>query len=280
MISISGNSINDWNDFGIKDNRYPLFVISSGFQKFITRNLKISRPAGRVDYQIIYLVKGKGYYDFGNGTEEVSEGNIIVFQPGQKQLYEYFANDETELYWIHFTGSKSDEIMKKLNLTDRYVYHAGIRGDCIDLWKKITYEIQDKQTYFEQISGVYLEELLLIFARRLMDDRTNLKHNLCENIRSVITYMYENYNQKIAVGELAARCNLSMYRFIHKFKAATGMTPIEYLTKIRIGEAKYLLSNSQLNISEIAAIVGYDDPLYFSRVFKKETGLSPRYYKS
>ena len=106
-----------------------------------------------------------------------------------------------------------------------------------------------------------------------MDDRTNLKHNLCENIRSVITYMYENYNQKIAVGELAARCNLSMYRFIHKFKAATGMTPIEYLPKSALVKPN-ICFQLQLNISEIAAIVGYDDPLYFSRVFKKETGLS------
>jgi len=280
MISISGNSLNDWNDSGIKDDRYPLFVISSGFQKFITRNLRISRPAGRVDYQIIYLVKGKGYYDFGNGPEEVSEGNIIVYQPGQKQFYEYFARDSTELYWIHFTGSKSDEIMQKLNLTDRYVYYAGIRGDCIDLWKKITCEIQGKQVYFERISGIYLEELLLIFARKFMTDRPNHQNNLCDNIRSVITYMYENYNRKITVSELAGRCNLSMYRFIHKFKEATGLTPIEFLTKIRMDEAKYLLSNSQLNISEIASIVGYDDPLYFSRVFKKATGLSPRYYKS
>jgi AraC-like DNA-binding protein len=74
-------------------------------------------------------------------------------------------------------------------------------------------------------------------------------------------------------------CSLSLFRFIHKFKDLTGMTPIEYLTQIRINEAKFLLSNSPLNVAEISSIVGYDDPLYFSRVFKKVTGISPKNYK-
>ena len=97
MISISGNSINDWNDFGIKDNRYPLFVISSGFQKFITRNLKISRPAGRVDYQIITLSKARVTMILATEQRKcLKEYHRVPARP--EQLYEYFAKDETELY--------------------------------------------------------------------------------------------------------------------------------------------------------------------------------------
>lgn len=279
MISISGNSLNNWNDSGIENDQYPLFVISSGYQKFVTKNYRINRPHGRVDFQLIYLIKGKGYYNFGNGPTEVDKGNLIVYKPGQPQLYEYFFRDETELYWLHFTGSQAEEWVKRLNFASKYVYPVGIRGDCIDLFKKITYEIQNKRTYFEYVSGSYLQELLLIFARRLENLESGDRNLMSDAMRAVILYMYENYNKNITVRSLADKCNLSMFRFIHKFKEATGMTPIEYLTRIRVDEARYLLSNSNLNISEVASIVGYDDPLYFSRVFKKIAGVSPRYYK-
>ena len=99
-------------------------------------------------------------------------------------------------------------------------------------------------------------------------------------IKNITIYMRENYRQKISIGELASKCNLSLFRFIHKFKDSTGMTPIEYLTRIRINEAKYLLANSPYNIAEISNIVGYNDPLYFSRVFKKMIGVSPKRYKN
>ncbi len=280
MISITGNAINDWIDTGIKVDSDPFFIISSGYQKFITRNFKISRDAGRVDFQFIYLVKGKGYYDFGKGIEEVSDGNLIVYLPGQPHNYEYLAKDGTELYWLHFTGSQAGEWMRKFNFASKQVFQIGIRGDCIDLFKKITYEIQDKRPYFQHVAGVYLMELILILTRKLENLRSDNGKAMNETIRSIISYMYENYHHKISVNTLASRCNLSMYRFIHKFKDATGMTPIEYLTKIRIDEARYLLSNSLLNISEIAEIVGYEDPLYFSRVFKKIMGVSPRHYNA
>ncbi len=280
MISITGNAINDWIDTGIKVDSDPFFIISSGYQKFISRNFKISRDAGRVDFQFIYLVKGKGYYDFGKGLEEVSDGSLIVYLPGQPQNYEYLATDGTELYWLHFTGSQAGEWMSKFNFAGKQVFQIGIRGDCIDLFKKITYEIQDKRPYFQHVAGVYLMELILILTRKLENLRSDNGKAMNETIRSIISYMYENYHHKISVNTLASRCNLSMYRFIHKFKDATGMTPIEYLTKIRIDEARYLLSNSLLNISEIAEIVGYEDPLYFSRVFKKIMGVSPRHYNA
>lgn len=279
MISITGNSINDWNDNGIEEYNYPFFVISSGYQKFVTRNYKIIRKSGRVDFQLIYLIKGKGYYDFGDGIKEVSEGNLIVFKPDQPQIYEYLSKDSPELYWLHFSGYSAWDWIHRFDFKNRYVYPVGIRVDLIDLFKRIIYEIQDKKPHFHYMAGSCLAELLLTFSRRLENLKSENINVHDDSIRNVIYYMYENYNRHITVRDLAEKCSLSMYRFIHKFKESTGLTPIEYITKIRIDEAIYLLSNSVLNISEIAAIVGYDDPLYFSRVFRKKTGLSPSLFQ-
>ena len=67
--------------------------------------------------------------------------------------------------------------------------------------------------------------------------------------------------------------------FIRSFKARTGMTPQRYLTSIRLGQARELLRSSTLNIGEIAAVCGYETALYFSRIFRKYTGVSPKAFR-
>lgn len=278
MISITGNSINNWDDNGILNTDDPVFVTSCGFQKFITRNFRITRDSGRVDYQIIYLVKGKGYYDFGKGTTEVPEGNVILYLPDQPQNYEYRFKDNTELYWMHFSGFAARELLAKCNLLGKQVHYVGMHSGFAELFKKIINEVQIKKQLFQNVASACLTELFCMMARELSGRMANNIVMSNDSFKNITVYMASNYNRKIKVEELADICNLSLHRFTHKFKDIIGMTPIEYLTKIRIEEAKYLLSNSFLNISEISSIVGYDNPLYFSRVFKKVTGLSPRNY--
>ena len=77
---------------------------------------------------------------------------------------------------------------------------------------------------------------------------------------------------------MADYCKLSQSSFSHMFKDRMGMSPMHYLNYQRIEKAKdFLLSNS-MTISNISRLVGFDDPLYFSRVFKKYTGASPQAY--
>lgn len=278
MISITGNSINNWDDNGVENSDEPIFVTSCGFQKFITRNFRITRDRGRVDYQIIYLLKGKGYYNFGKGFVEVPEGSLIVYLPDQPQNYEYRFKDSTELYWLHFSGYAVRDTLARCNLLGKQMHYIGTQSAYAELFKKIIHEVQIKKPLFQNIVSANLNELFCYMARELTG---RVSQNIVmsnDYFKNITIFMSSNYNKKIKVEELAEMCNLSLHRFTHKFKDLIGMTPIEYLTKIRIDEAKYLLSNSFLNISEISSIVGYDNPLYFSRVFKKVTGLSPRNY--
>jgi AraC-like DNA-binding protein len=72
---------------------------------------------------------------------------------------------------------------------------------------------------------------------------------------------------------------MSVSNFIRRFRAHTGLPPQQYITKFRMAHARELIATSQMSITDIARIVGYDNPLYFSRMFKKETGVSPRAYR-
>ena len=93
-------------------------------------------------------------------------------------------------------------------------------------------------------------------------------------------FFNENYTKDISVEDYAKERHISTCWFIRSFKQVTKMTPMQYILSLRINGAISLMDTTTYNISQIAASVGYDNPLYFSRLFKKHTGFSPSEYKN
>jgi AraC-type DNA-binding domain-containing proteins len=267
------------NDFEYEDTKNPLVVNSCGYQKFKTRIHKITRNTGRVDYQIIYIVKGKGYYNFSGKTHKIGEGNIIVYLPGQTQFCKYDFKDSTELFWIYFTGSAVHDYLSNMRILEKQVHYVGVNNEIISIFKKTISELQLKRPKFENLCSVYLLELFTFFSILQLNSKT-VKSSTDDAIIRLALKMHSKYPKKCSVNDFARICNLSLSRFTHKFKKEIGFTPVQYVTRIRIEEAKYMLSNSSLNITEISSVVGYDNPLYFSRIFKKALGVSPSLYKT
>jgi AraC-like DNA-binding protein len=94
-----------------------------------------------------------------------------------------------------------------------------------------------------------------------------------------ITFMKQNMSKKIGLEDMANHCEVSVSHFCLLFKRKTSHTPIEFLNNLRIQQACQLLDLTNLNISEISDKLGFSDPFYFSRVFKKSIGQSPRDYR-
>ena len=89
----------------------------------------------------------------------------------------------------------------------------------------------------------------------------------------------ENYNRDINIEEYAVSRGMSVSWFIRNFKKFTGTTPMQFITSIRITNSQMLLETTNYAVNEIARIVGYDNPLYFSRLFHKQKGCSPSEYR-
>ena len=96
---------------------------------------------------------------------------------------------------------------------------------------------------------------------------------------SAVTYFNENYNQDISIENYAQTRGMSVSWFIRNFKKYTGMTPMQFIVSLRVNNAQILLEQTNYSIYEIAKIVGYDDQLYFSRLFRKQKGVSPSQYR-
>jgi AraC family transcriptional regulator, arabinose operon regulatory protein len=279
MIHITGNARRDWPEHGVACQESFMTVNCCGYQKMITRDLTRIREQGRVDYQLIYIVGGRGFFRFEGQPVEVGSGNIIVYEPHQPQHYSYYADDNPEVYWIHFTGHGVRDCLEQSGLLGRSVHAVGLAEEVSVLFKRIIHELNMNKPLSGRMTAAYLLEMLAHLGRRLTFKEVRRSPEPHEDIHRIIAIMHEQYMADLTVRDLAERCNLSLFRFIHKFKAVTGTTPMKYRTTIRINEAKKLLSETSLPVSEVASIVGYDNPLYFSRVFCQAVGMPPTRYK-
>jgi YesN/AraC family two-component response regulator len=98
-------------------------------------------------------------------------------------------------------------------------------------------------------------------------------------LQLALAYVAKHYLRHIPESEVAIACDMSPSRFCREFKAAFGVTFLEYLCNYRIDKAKRLLANPTMSVTDVAAAVGFTDPSYFTRVFRKQEGLSPTEYR-
>lgn len=192
---------------------------------------------------------------------------------------------------------KKGDMQKGLQLFDSYFQHIYQVSDSkVEIIKKamdnffivLTRSMkefgfdQDVQISFEQLeTTTQLKERakahLTLIIERLGEWRTNGVESLLFQAKE---YINHNYSKAVMLEEVADKIGLSSYYLSKLFKERFQVTFIEYLTNTRIEKAKDLLLDGKTPLKEIALTIGYKDPNYFSRVFKKETGLSPREYRN
>lgn len=240
------------------------------------------RPKGRLDYQIIYIASGVGHFHFDKTENEtiVPAGNIVLYRPKELQKYEYYGEDKTEVYWIHFTGSDVKNILRKYGLKDKErIFHVGSSMEYERIFKMIINELQRCQDNYEEMLTLLLTHLLIVFDRELSRKRVITNEYMDCEMDNAVSYFSENYNKDISIEQYAESRGMSVSWFIRNFKKFTGTAPMQFIVSMRINNAQILLEQTNYTINEIAKIVGYDDQLYFSRLFRKQKGLSPSQYR-
>lgn len=100
-----------------------------------------------------------------------------------------------------------------------------------------------------------------------------------DDMAQAAEYFRTHYNKPVSIEDYAASHNISVSWFIQNFKQYTNTTPAQYVQLLRTTNAKLLLETTSYNISEISNLVGYENPLYFSRFFKKQFGVSPSQFR-
>ena len=266
----------------IKDKSRPLIVTSCGTYRLKTvKRLPTWRPKGRLDYQLLYIVSGKGHFYFHGEDRVVYAGRMVLIQPRQEQRYEYFGEDKPEVYWVHFTGSDVKNILRSYNIPmDDPIFYSGASSTYSYLFKEMIHELQTCKTGYEDLLTMYLRQIFLLVQRTRQEERPTVSTYIQEEMEFARRYFNEHYNEPISIQEYAESRNMSVCYFQRNFKQIVKHTPMQYLLTIRVNNAASLLETTDYSMAEIAAIVGYEDPLYFSRLFRKIKGVSPRDYRN
>jgi AraC-like DNA-binding protein len=264
-----------------KDKKHPLFVGSCGTYHLFTRpKLPTHRPRGRLDFQLLYVASGKAHFYF-NGTEEiVTAGHMVIYRPKEEQRYYYYGVDQPEVYWVHFTGNNVKNILRQYGIADSsHVIYTGTSLEYKRIFTQMIQELQMCKENYEELLVLLLRQIFILIRRHSASRPKAINSYLENEMERAAKHFHEHYNTAISIEDYAASRGMSASWFIRSFKEFTGSTPMQYILAIRMMNAQNLLETTEYNVTEIGNIVGYDNPLYFSRLFKKQNGVSPSEFR-
>ncbi|MBQ4115908.1 MAG: helix-turn-helix transcriptional regulator [Clostridia bacterium] len=265
----------------IVDTTRPLLVTAAGNYRMHKNYVyETDRPQGRGDYQLYYVASGKAHFFFDGKEKIISKGNIVLFRPGDPQKYNIYASEKPETYWVHFTGGEVETLLDHYRFPKgESLFYTGSSQDYQHIFGQMIRELQLRRTNFQDLLSLNIRTLLLMINRHLTESK-NARAQVLDEIEKSIHYFNENYNKPIIIEDYAEQHLMTPCWFIQNFKQLTKTTPMQYIVNLRLTNAMNMLENKNYNIAQIASAVGYDNPLYFSRLFKKHTGLSPSEYRN
>lgn len=266
-------------DLDIYEMKAPFLVHSCGRISF-NRNvdLRIDRKNGRKDYQIIYIQRGKGHFWLNEKEDVLGEGNIVVYYPNERQRYAFYHAENAEFYWIHFSGTKVWDLLKDCEFDSKA--YVGMATQIARGFEDVIRELMIKRKKYIEIANLKGEELIFLFNREKYEQQHNEDKAHRAELEKIIEEINLHYADSMLVEELAKKYGASVEWFIKTFSDYTGFTPKQYISEIRLNHAKELLEFADYNISEIAQACGFENPLYFSRYFKKKYHISPSEYRA
>lgn len=245
------------------------------------------------DYlELSYVLSGKGIYKVNDKTYKVKPGNLLPFNPNT--YHRQFAakgEDFRELHIgiknFHFDGLPMDYIISAnfFNVMDFSTESNEFLACC----NEIIEEQKNRRPGYDLILKALVMKLMAIVIRESGSFNEDKKETLCtfdsseksNIVRTIITFMNENYMKDISLDKISKNMYLSPVYISKIFKEETGDSPINYLIKIRLEKASHLLKeNRGISIKEISKLVGYEDAYYFSKLFKKYHGYSPSKFRS
>lgn len=256
-------------------NLTALSVYNVGFQK--CESCFSWGPGVRNHYLIHYIIDGKGTYTQKDCIFHLQAGDCFLVYPNRECVYQADREDPWEYSWVGFSGADAEPIICAAGFSpeqpilrqlqngealDRQIHHIyNARGNTLSNSVEMSGRLYTALGYLLKNTGPHTAE-----------------NSYNDYVTTAIDYMQSHYSYPISIQEVANYVGVSRSHLFRAFQQCIGQSPKEYLTSIRLEEACRMLDETNLSVTVIANSLGFDNSLYFSKVFKKAIGCAPTEY--
>ncbi|GAA3401905.1 AraC family transcriptional regulator [Paenibacillus hodogayensis] len=233
-------------------------------------------PGVRDMYILHYVHDGQGTYEQGGRAFRVGPGELFLIVPDAVHAYRPDAAMPWSYSWIGFNGSFAARFIEQAGFTEMLPVKQADPDRPVEPLFRDMMGCRDLPAKELLLTGL-LYRLLGMLA--VPDETVPLRANVGVHVRQAVAFMNARYMERIGLADIASHVGLDEKYVCRLFQQSLSMSPYRYLTEIRMRKACRLLRRQLPGIAEIARSVGYQDPLLFSRMFKKTLGLSPSAYR-
>ena len=235
------------------------------------------REEGADQYILIYCTEGKGIIEVEDQIYRLEKSDAFCIPRNVRHKYYADEKEPWSILWVHFKGDNTNYFP----LEERKIVHINSRHSdnrMMVLFNLLFRVLERNYTignfiYISQVLSLILSEIY--FREKVDESSVQDRH-----VTMVIRYMYQHLRENLTLEEISEEVQLSKSYLNAVFKAQTGKSPVEFFIHLKMQEACKLLKSTDYYIYEVSSELGYADQYYFSRIFKKVVGVSPKDYKN
>ena len=232
--------------------------------------------------ELFYVLHGEGVFYIESEKVPVKTDDLIIINPNVEHTEKTFPNNPMEyivfgVEGLAFSFTEQDQAYRR---GYSFYSYGSDKNQFINFAQLMMHEFQDQKPGFEKVCHGLLEVLLVYISRKQsLSVISESSFQLSKECAIAKRYIDTNYAQDITLDSLAELTHINKFYLAHSFTECIGQSPISYLTERRLAACKELLSSSNLSVTQIATSAGFSSQSYFSQIFNKKVGMSPRQYR-
>lgn len=268
---------------------YPFTVMkeSSPRQQITLRNVASAKyggdwysiPHAHSHTELFYIVGGDGQFQIQDSLFPVHAHQLVVVNPGI--LHTEVSYEARPLEYI-VLGIEGLELTIPDSEETRYcIYSFPESNEVLACMRSILREMQECKPDYQTVCLAYMDIIMVQLMRNasVCVTQTQSRFPANQQCAAVRDYIEQHYKENITLDMLADKVSINKYSIAHAFKREYGVSPINFVLACRIREGKRLLAETDLSLSQIATVLGFSSPSYFSQRFRSAEGISPTEYR-
>ncbi|NRP15141.1 MULTISPECIES: AraC family transcriptional regulator [unclassified Marinobacterium] len=235
------------------------------------------------DFLLIYCIEGQGRFRVGDSDTPINAGDLLLVPQGISHAYHSDDTQPWTIYWVHFHGELAlaffEHAIGEQEDLGYFLESIGVQSQLVvdfETLLEARSSAQDMNTHLfaaNQLRQILTHITVLRPLKAAKETRDGWR------LDQIHSLMQAHVHERLDLDTLAASVNLSKYHFVKRYREMTGTTPINRFIQLKIERACHLLDTTTNEIKEVAYAVGYEDAYYFSRLFRKQMGVSPSQYR-